>query len=50
MKLVTAWDPVGKNQFVLKEECRKCYVGEKYIGILSGQVICCFYLKFTTVK
>ena len=22
MKLVTAWDPVGENQFVLKEECK----------------------------
>ena len=39
MKLVTAWDPVGENQFVLKEECKKCYAGKKYPGILSGQVI-----------
>lgn len=39
MKLVTAWDPVGENQFVLKEECKKCYAGKKYLGILSGQAV-----------
>jgi hypothetical protein len=38
MKLVTAWALSGENQFVLKEECKKCYAGKKYLGILSGQV------------
>ena len=35
MRLVAVWDPVGENQFVLKDECKKCYAGEKYLGILS---------------
>jgi hypothetical protein len=39
MRLVAVWGPVGENQFVLKEECNKCYAGEKYLGILSEQVI-----------
>jgi len=39
IKLVTVWDPVGENQFVLKEECKKCYAGEKYREILSGHVM-----------
>ena len=34
MKLVTAWDPVGENQFALKDKCKKCHAGEKYLGIL----------------
>jgi hypothetical protein len=30
MKLVTVWHPEGENQFVMKEECEKCYAEEKY--------------------